>query len=174
MAHELHKDLQSLVKSHAKNEVRLGEYLYNLKLNGLYKKAVGEGINTWVDYLKQPEVNITQHRANKLCKIYKHFCLDLEIEPEDIEGIPVYALSHISEKGLTDKDAVYKMLEHAMVLSEKDFKEQYHDEVGAEERTYTYLVMKKCDQTGTMQKVHGINTQSLLEFLMEQSNEKGN
>ena len=65
-AHELHTEVEVLVKSQFRSDIRLGEKLYVLKRENLYKKAIGEGISTWGDYLRQPEVSITAFRAAKL------------------------------------------------------------------------------------------------------------
>lgn len=160
-AHELHTDVETLVKASFRQDIRLGEKLYHLKSGGLYKKAIGSGINTWGDYIKQPEVNLTAHRANKLIRLYEHFILQIGYKPEDLDGVPTYALDYIASKNLFDVTAISVLLDDARVLTAKDFREKYHDEVEKTERTYTYLIMRKCVETGNMEKVHDIKSDEI-------------
>ena len=159
---ELHHEIEELVRHQTVSDIYLAEKLYEIKETGLYKKAIGEGINTWVDYLRQPEVNITPHRANKLVRIYEHFCVGMGYERDQLEGVPLYALAFITNKSFNDVEAVDLLIEDSKVLSEKDFKEKYHDEVEDGIRTYTYLIMKKCVETGSMEKVHNIPSDQII------------
>jgi hypothetical protein len=161
-ARELHLEVETLVRSQARSDMRLAEKLFFLKKHNLYKKAIGEGINTWVDYLKQPEVNISLHKANKLIKIYQHFDM-LGYKMEEIESVPLHALAHVAEKGAVDVQQIDELLEDAKVLSQTDFKEKYHDTVESGARTYTYLIMKKCVETGSLEKVHNISSEKIVE-----------
>ena len=162
-AHELHTEIESLVKSSFRHDIRLGQKLHDIKQNSWYKKAVGAGINTWGDYLKQPEVNITAYRAAKLIRLYEHFILEVGYKAQDLDGVPTYALDYIADKGLTDKDGVDSLLDDARFLSAKDFKERYHDDITRTARTYTYLIMRKCVETGNMEKVHEISSDKIQE-----------
>lgn len=153
-AHELHTEVESLVKLQFRSDIRLGEKLYALKKQNLYKKAIGEGISTWEDYLRQPEVNLTPYRAAKLLRLYEHFILKIGYEPGDLDGVPTYALDYIAARHLQDVVQISSLLDDARYLSASDFKEKYHDEVEQSERTYTYMIMRKCVETGNMEKVH--------------------
>lgn len=161
-ARELHNEIEGLVRLQVSSDIHLASKLYEIKETGLYKKAVGEGINTWVDYLRQPEINITPHRANKLVKMYEHFVVGLGYEIDVLDGVPLYALSYIADKGFNDVDAIDDLFDDARHLTEKDFKEKYHDEVDGGQRTYTFLIMKKCVETGSMEKVHNIKSEDII------------
>lgn len=163
IAHELHTEIGTLVKSSFRNDIRLGQKLHDIKQHGWYKKAVGAGINTWGDYLKQPEVNITAYRAAKLIRLYEHFILGVGYQAEDLDGVPTYALDYIATRGLTDKARIDDLLGDARFLSANDFKEKYQDDIVSTERTYTYLIMRKCVETGNLEKVHDIKSDDIKE-----------
>jgi len=162
-AHELHTEIESLVKSQFRSDIRLGEKLYVLKRDNLYKKAIGEGISTWGDYLRQPEISITPFRAAKLIRLYEHFILRIGYQPGDLDGVPTYALDYISAKGLRDVVQIDTLLGDARVLSAKDFREKYHDDVEQTERTYSYMVMRRCKETNNIEKVHDISSDIIKE-----------
>lgn len=161
-AHELHTEIEHIVKTQFRSDIKLGEKLYVLKRDNLYKKAIGDGISTWEDYLRQPEVNITNHRASKLIRLYEHFVLRIGYKPGDLDGIPTYALDYIATRNLRDVVQIDTLLGDARYLSAKDFREKYHDEVEQTERTYRYMIMKKCVETGTMEKVHHIPSEEII------------
>lgn len=161
--HELHMEVEALVKSQFRSDIRLGEKLYALKKQNLYKKAIGEGISTWEDYIRQPEVNLTAYRAAKLIRLYEHFILRIGYKPGDLDGVPTYALDYIASRNLQDVVLIDTLLDDAKVLSVKDFKERYHDEVQQTERTYKYMIMRKCVETGNLDKVHDISSEAIQE-----------
>lgn len=165
VAREIHNEIENLVSLQHRSDIRLGEKLFLIKKGSLYKKAQGEGINTWVDYLRQPEINIPVSRANKLIIIYEHFIIDLGLDIDQIDGTPTYALTYIASKNLTDIDSINDLLLDSRSLTEKDFKEKYHDDIEQTARTYTYLVMRKCVETGSMEKVHGIKSEDIVNKL---------
>ena len=161
--HELHEEVQALVKSQFHSDIRLGEKLYALKKNNLYKKAIGDGISTWEDYIRQPEVNLTAHRAAKLIRLYEHFILKIGYSAGDLDGVPTYALDYIASRNLQDVVLIGTLLDDAKVLSAKDFRERYHDEVQQTERTYVYMIMRRCKETNNIEKVHDISSDLIKE-----------
>lgn len=161
VAHNLHLQIGMLTKNQLRCDMLLGLRLYEIKSTGYYKKAVGDGATTWVDYLAQSEVNIPVSRARKLIRVYKHFCLHLSYAPESLEGVPLYALDYIASRELVDVDGIDTLLADARVLTQKDFRERYHDEVVQTERTYSYLIMKKCNETSSMEKIHDVDSEMI-------------
>lgn len=163
IAFELHNEIGSLVKSQLKGEIKLAQKLHDIKRGEFYKEAVGQGIDTWVDYLRQPEVNITPYRASKLIRLYEHFILGLGYQQEQLEGVPTFALDFIARKGLLDVVGINTLIDDARALSEKDWKDKYHDDIEGGARTYTYLIMRKCVETGRLEKVHDIPSDEIIE-----------
>lgn len=159
-AHDIHRDVVGYVDIQIRSDILLGQSLFLLKKDNLFKKAIGAGIDTWADYLKQPEINISKSRAEKLIKAYQYFVLNLRFTVEELHGVPLYALSIIAEK-VAARKKVEELINDARVLSEKDFKEKYHDDVTQTTRTYRYMVMKKCVETGSMEKLHDITSEEI-------------
>lgn len=155
-----HTELVEHVKHDRISELALGRLLHNLKRDDAWMDAVGEGgLTRWSDYLSQPEINITQYRANKLIRIYKYF-KELGMVTAVID-CPINALDQIARHNVTDSGAIVDLIMKAEHLSAKDFKEEFHDITTDGNRTYTYLVMKRCNETGIMSKVHEIDSREI-------------
>lgn len=126
----------------------VGGALRDAKLN--YRDMVGEGINTWVDFISQPEIGLTAREATSLIQLH-----NLETD----SGIPISTLNLATAKFVASK-GIYKpeLIEDMRFLSLSDFKERYHDiTVGVDNapRSYTCLVMKRCNETGNLSRVYG-------------------
>lgn len=162
-AFEIYDTIVNAVMGSKASEILLAQALYEIKEKKLYKKAVGEGIDSWEQFLFQPEINITKHHARKLIKTYKFFCVKHD-KCNEIVDTSMDNLWHVAKEdpNLTEEQ-LNAVVEAASSLSHHEFKERYHDINGEEERTYSYLVMQRCDQTNNLQKVHGINTEDILD-----------
>lgn len=161
--YEAHSKLASLVKKEKSNELGLAYYLYVLKRYDLWRHAVG-GIDRWEDYLKQPEINISTRKANQLIRIWNFFVV--KNSGYDISEIPINLLDMITR--VESKEHIEELLEAARTLSQSDFKERYLDITkGSSEkdadRTYSYMVMRKCNETGNMAKVHEITSEDIIQ-----------
>ena len=134
----------------------MGEILYHLKQDDNFQQVVGEGIDTWVDYVKQPEIGLSKGEANRLVQIYEQFVHRLGYESDKISEVPIKNLHYLLPvvKELEKGKKVDEMLESAIVLSQSDFKERIYDLKHNEDRTYTYIIMKKSDQTGGLTRVY--------------------
>lgn len=159
---EQHEKFLALCRKEKIRDIVLGGQLWVMKQFNTYRQATG--INTWEEYLEQPEVNISKHRASKLISIYLYFAENLKFSPEEVADVPTYAMDYIRQKGITDKQLILDLFDDARVLSARDFKEKFHDDVVQTDRTYTYLLMKKCVETGTMTKVHDVPLSELFEI----------
>ena len=161
-AHESHQRLVYLRTNAKKNFILQGRELFNLKQNNLYKKAIGEGLESWEDYLKQPELGLSKSEAERLIQIYEKFVLFLGYTEDEVSEIPVKALHYllpVVKKGM-DKEKVAELVESAKSLSQNEFKEAFYDAKNeSDDRTYSYLIMKKCNETGNMTKVHGVKSE---------------
>lgn len=166
-ARELHISLENFTLADKMGVFRKGELLKNLKENKLFKKAIGDGVDTWVDYLKQPEIGLSVSEANRFMQLYEVFMENYGFTSEELSGVPIKALHYLLPKIKAedwDYEKVEELLRIAQHTSLKDFKEQFFDTVTEEkgERTYTYLVMKKCNETGTMEKVHTVSNDQII------------
>jgi hypothetical protein len=158
---EVHSSLTSLVQNGKANELQLAHKLYLLKRYDLWRDSVG-GMDRWEDYLKQPEIGIPVSKANKLIRIYEYF--GQRHPGYEVEGVPVYALDYIAKKNPNPKD-IPEMLDAARNLSQVDFKDRFHDMANSQDgeafRTYSYMIMQKCNETGNLKKVHDISSEEI-------------
>ena len=162
---ELHKYLLHVVSISKKSFVVIGKILYHLKQEDKFKQAVGMGADTWVDYLKQPEIGLSVGEASRLMQIYEEFILRLGYDEHTISEVPVKNMHYLLPlvKKMKEKDDADDLVACATILSQKDFKEKIYDakaeEMGAEAtRTFEYLVMRKTLETNTMDKVMDISS----------------
>jgi hypothetical protein len=146
------KDLVLTIRNYRENEIALGRLLLEAKSS--YRDLVGEGINTWHDFIAQPEIALSTTEANFLLGIAETFFVI------DYMGMPKANAKLILKMGEVDEEILYA----AKTLSIKDFRDRYYDLVTEEkgERTYSYLVMKKCNETGNLSKVHEVESEEVL------------
>lgn len=131
-----------LAQSYRTFLLELGEEFKRLKESKAYEGFA----DTFIDAVKSPEIGFTPSEVDTLIHMYDKFCL---LEPQDLP-------SHHSMKMMVNKKVDMSMLEDAKLLSVTDFKEKLKDEeIGTQERTYTYEVIKRIKETGSIKKVYG-------------------
>lgn len=155
--HNLHTQLVSLIDNSKRSFVAKGKLLYNLKIEGNFKEAVGAGIDTWLDYISQPEIGLSSGEVGRLIQIYQEFVLKLKIDEEFLAGVPVKNIHYLLPlaKKSNDKEEIMELLYAAKELSQRDFRLRV-GEIKYDKLTYEYLVMKRCVETGSLTKVHDI------------------
>lgn len=138
--------------------IRLGGLLSAAKDAEIWHDEIGDGIDTWYDFISQPEVGLTPAEASFLMHLYE---LAQDEGEGDVSRIPTATVRYMFRKGGNIDDA--------QVLTTKDFKDKYfEDGLGKMiKRTYTYMVMKRCNETGNITKVHGIDTQDVKSALSD-------
>jgi len=155
----LHQQLVEVILHSKKSFVVMGKLLYELKNKSLFKKAVGDGIETWEDYIQQPEIGLSRGEADRLLQIYEQFVLRYGFDEDFVSGVPIKNLHYLLPLAKGDKDAnMEELLSAAKELSQRDFRERV-GEIKYETRTYEYLVMKRCVETGSLSKVHDIDSE---------------
>lgn len=164
-AYELVSNLISLQRVRRKIDVERGRLLYQLHANRLYLQAYGDGVDTWEEFLRSPEIGLTVSEANRAMQLYEYFVIKFKIPEQDLESIPVRTLTHLLPKlklGQLDSNNVTALIEDAKGLTFFEFKERLQDVQAGTARTYTYMVMKKCNETNNLSKVIGISSEELL------------
>jgi hypothetical protein len=156
-APELYESLVLEVQSETHNKINMGGLLYTLKENDEWRKAIGDGVDTWDDFLKQPEIGISRLEADRLMKVYKKFFVDNAYDKDSLSSISLKNLIRLSEI----RDVTDEIIDQARTLTDKDFKEVLAENDDIKERTYTYMVMRKCKETGNMTKVHDITSDEI-------------
>lgn len=163
---ELHQMLVTVVGFSKKGFVAMGKILRALKLNSQFKSAVGQGIDTWEEYLRQPEIGLAAGEANRLIQIYEEFCVRLGYDEDTISAIPIKNIHYLLPivKAMSSQEQADELIADATLLSQRDFKERLYDkkvEAGEPTRTFEYLIMAKTLETGTLSKVMGIDSMTI-------------
>lgn len=156
LAHEAHTQLVQVIKISKQSFIVMGKLLHDIFTHDRYKLAVGTGVDTWADYIGQPEIGLTKSDADRLIQIYEQFVERLGFSEEFLSDVPVkhmHYLLPIAKEGSHDGE-MEEMLESAKNLSQKDFRDRIQDIKHGEdgERTYQYMIMKKCNETGRITK----------------------
>lgn len=159
---EVHQQLVAAISNTKQSFVLVGKLLYEIK--PVFLSAVGEGIDTWDDYLAQPEIGLNRGEADRLLQLYDYFVLRLGIAPTVLAGIPIKNLHYLLPMAKEDLEGAAALMDDAEHLSQKDFRERvaetrFDDGI----RTYEYMVMKRCKETGTLNKVHNIESDVIRE-----------
>lgn len=145
--------------------VKMGKLLYELKRDESFREAVGDGIETWQSFLAQPEIGLSVSEANRLIQIHETFVIKFSVDEAYLATVPIKNLHYLLPvvKEMDDSTEVGNLVNEAAHLSQRDFKERMHDirtdDSGV--RTYEYIVMKKCVETGGMRKVHEIPSDTI-------------
>ena len=137
--------------------IELGEAFKRCRDNGLYKGKA----DTFIDYIKSPEIGFSVSEVQTLIKMYDMFCL---LEAEDLP-------SHHAMKIMATRKVDMSMLDAANTLSVTDFKESLKDnELGTQDRTYRYEIIKRSIESGSINKVYGDEIKDALKVLNELEN----
>lgn len=144
--------------------VAVGKYLFELNQEDRWRDAVGS-VDTWSDFLKLPEINLDTREANRAMEIYEEFAVKRNYDINELGKVSTKALHSLLplvKKGALDDEQVKGLLADGANLSQAGFKERLHDvkfekTVDKPQRTYQFMLMRKCIETGTMAKVHDIN-----------------
>jgi hypothetical protein len=163
-AQELYKDVVEMQKTLRRLSSALGVMLKKLKYNNVWKKAIGDGVSTWRDFLGQPEISLTEHEARFLMSLgervakYGNSAFDVQMN----------ALKFVFKHEKDGENVVRELLAAAQVLPLKELKELRHDvKTDNAPRTYKYVVMKKCNETGNLSMVHTVKNEELVEHFGE-------
>lgn len=143
--------------------IELGKVLNDLKKDDNYKKAVGD-TDTWQHFVKQPEINLSVSEANKLIDIYVNFVEELGYSEEQLAETTIKNLKILLPFAKDLPENFDEMFEQAKVLSDKDLKNalvESKEKLGESKRTYKYLVMKRCLETGNLTKVHDLPSEEI-------------
>ena len=147
-------DIKNLVKAYRSFIIEIGQELEAIKDE---KKYDGYADN-WIDFCKSPEIGFTPNEADTLIKISRMFGL---LEVDDLP-------SFNNMKLMVNKAVDMDLLESAQTLNTTDFKELIKDEeIGTQERTYTYEIIKRCNETGNIKRVYEEEREEAIKKLKE-------
>lgn len=156
--HELYTSLVAKTEVMNYNFISLGKTLRDLKEGDRFREAVGD-IDTWQHFVKQPEIGLTVGEANKLIDLYTTFVLELGYSEEQLSSISLKNLKVLLPLVKQGVQNLEELMDQARTLSDKDFKDaliETSESLVEVPRTYKYVVMKVCNETKNMSKVHEI------------------
>lgn len=174
-ARALHVEVVKTIKNAKLNFLELGSYLSMLRSGDLYKQAVGEGVDTWEDYLSQPEVGLSKGEASRFMQIYEVFVERFGFNPKQVSEISLKNIQYLLPlaKECADKSEVQTLLSEAKTLTRQDFKDRIQEIKHADDvLSYEYLIMKRCDQTGRLEKIWEIPQEEIINLVEKYDNNK--
>ncbi len=142
--------IKLLAKAYRLFLIELGEEFKAIKANKEY-----EGYSdTFIDMVKSPEIGFSVAEVEMLIKMHDMFAM---LEPEELP-------SHHCMKLMVNRKVDMELLESAKTLSVTDFKELIKDkELGTQERTYQYEIIKRSIESGSIKKVYGEELEEALK-----------
>lgn len=141
--------------------ITVGRLLAQAKENSWWLEEIGAGIDTWYEFLAQPEVGLSASEANFLVQLggMSSVCSDGELA-----RVPTATVKYILKHGGDIMDA--------QLLTTKDFKRKYfEDRHQGKDPKFKYMVMK-VNEDGTMDKVHNLTTEQIDLFVKENGKDK--
>lgn len=155
MSRELNKAVVEASKNYRMAIADFGMALAMIKEGRQYADVFGDPI-TWVDYLAQPEIGLTPIKAQRMIDMSTYYA-----DSDEALDIPPDSVTALVKVGHTKQN-----FDDARYLTTKDLKEKiFEDKEPEAEQTYTYLVMKKSDQTGNLSKVCGVSNEEVEQFI---------
>ena len=126
-----HENLVNLIRESKVNFVQMGALLYFLKKDDNFKSSVGS-IETWAEYLRQPEIGLSLGEANRLEQIFETFCIKFGYSTDRIANVPVKNLHYLLPIAKNAED-IEELLSDAEHLSPNDHMElgQHSEFLGA-------------------------------------------
>ena len=166
-AHELYQNLVNTLRGARERVIYGGKLLFELKDDDSFRNAIGEGIDTWEDFIKLPEIGLSKGEAQRMMDIYEWFVLELDCEEDELVEMPVKALHTllpIAKSCELTKDEIYDLMNDAKSLNQQDFRDRVNDVRYPDvQETYEFMVMQKCIETDRMKKVHDISSEDIKE-----------
>lgn len=167
-ARELYQGLLKVLELRRFAGVALGEKLYKLRANNEYKIAIGDGIDSWSDFLKQPDVAIDPREATRSMEIYEQFCVVRGYSTDELGTVPTKSLHYllpVAKSGKLPEGELRSLVNDASSLSRSAFREKLHDtrSGGQGTRTFSFVLMRRCNETNNLQKVHDFDSEQIIE-----------
>jgi len=148
------ENLLTLVQAYRKFLLELGDEFRLVRDTKAYEGFA----DTFIDMCKSPEIGFTPSEVETLMKMSVMFCL---LTGEELP-------SHHSMKLLTKKKVDMELLNQARYLTVTDFRESLKDkELGTQERTYKYEIIKRSVESGSIKRVYGDEIKEALKQIQE-------
>lgn len=148
------ENLRELSRAYRLFLIELGQEFQRVRDERLYEGFA----DTFIDAIKSPEIGFTNAEATAYMAISKSFGL---LSPDDLP-------SHHAMKLMVNKKVDMDLLDSAKTLSLTDFKELIKDdELGTQERTYKYEIIKRAVESGSIKKVYGEELKEAIKQLQD-------
>lgn len=148
------ENIKLLAQAYRRFLLELGKEFQRIQENESYNGYA----DTFIDMVKSPEIGFTPSEVQTLIKMYTMFGL---LEPEDLPN-------HHAMKIMVSKKVDMNVLDAANTLSVTDFKESLKDtELGTQDRTYRYEIIKRAIESGSIKKVYGEELDEAIKLIKE-------
>lgn len=143
--------------------IGLGQLLWKLKANNLFKEAIGQGIETWNDFLKMPEIGLEMSEANRAMDLYEVFIIKYGYSMEELSTAKTKSLHYLlplAKDATVNESRIRELVESAKHLTQSQFREEIYDsKPGVLTSTYAFVLMRRRVETGTLQIVPNVDDQ---------------
>lgn len=167
-AYHLYENVVKIVQAQQLAGVVLGSLLYKLKANNTFKKSIGAGIETWNDFLKLPEISLEVREANRAIELYETFVVKYGYTMNELAEAKIKSLHYLlplAKVSDPNDQSIRELVEDAKHLTQNQFRESLFDARNTDKinRSYQFVLMRKCIQTGTLQKVTNVSHETIVE-----------
>lgn len=167
-ARGIYQQLVSTLQLQRAVGIGLGQLLWKLKANNLFKEAIGQGIETWNDFLKMPEIGLEMSEANRAMELYEIFVIKYGYTMQELSEAKTKSLHYLlplAKDASVNESRIRELVESAKHLTQSQFREEIYDsKPGAvANATYQFVLMRRRVETGTLQIVPNVDDQLLRE-----------
>lgn len=164
-AHKDYENLMNTIMVHRGSAILIGRGLYHMHASETYRIATG--IDTWHDFLK--EIGLSVSEANRSMDLYETFCLQYGYDVTELAEAKTKSLHYllpVAKSGTIPENRIRELVEDAKHLTQNQFRENIFDakpDKGL--RTYQFVLMRKCNETGTLQRMQGITHETIINAM---------
>lgn len=167
-----YENLMSVIMVHRGSAILIGRGLHYMRDSETYKLATG--IDTWHDFLK--EIGISVSEANRSIDLFETFCLQYGYPVEELAEAKTKSLHYllpVAKSGTIPENRIRELVEDAKHLNQNQFRENIFDAKGESQgltpdkvlRTYQFVLMRKCNETGTLQRMQEITHETIIKAM---------
>lgn len=156
--------LMNTIMVHRGSAILIGKGLYYMHDSETYKFV---GSDTWHDFLKTLGISVSE--ANRSMDLYETFCLKMGYPVEELAEAKTKSLHYllpVAKSGTIPEPRIRELVEDAKHLTQNQFRENIFDaKPGEGLRTYKFVLMRKCNETGTLQRMQEITHETIIKAM---------
>lgn len=149
----VYSSLQTELKKTVINHIHIGELLFAMRKNNLYKEILGDRRGKWQDFLGMPEIGQKYHTAYMYIALYETFKVKFPTDDKRLAAIKEFKLKMIypfvnagNKEGLLSAAEALSATDLCKTLQELKTGENLYDCPHAEIEEKTVRICKKCKE----------------------------